>query len=31
MGLNIVDNFEYRYNANEDYLDVLMNPAAADP
>ena len=29
MGLNIVDNFEYRYNANEDYLDVLMNPATA--
>lgn len=30
MGLNIVDNFEYRYNAYEDYLDILMNPAAAD-
>lgn len=31
MGLNIVDNFEYRYNANEDYLDILMNPASAKP
>lgn len=30
MGLNIVDNFEYRYNAYEDYLDILMNPAAAN-